>query len=169
MPAKKRCQHAGAPCPNAAVRIVGTCSHCSHHFCASVSRLPPLIWIAVADVSLWVNSTDYLSSMHAPSSLSASVRRLRRTGPSSSRRVPSRARWRSYHEAASVAYLSIYQSQSSSLHLISPYAQSYRRHSVPTLDHSASLQPTQRLRHHQPTPRYICLVSIGLPSSGLSC
>jgi hypothetical protein len=31
------------------------------------------------------------------------VRRLRRTGPSSSRRVRSRARWRSYHEAASVA------------------------------------------------------------------
>ena len=107
MPAKKRCQHAGAPCPNAAVRIVGTCSHCSHHFCASVSRLPPLMWIAVANIPLWVNSTDYLSSMHAPSSPSASVRRLRRTGPSSSRRVPSRARWRSCHEAASVAYQSI--------------------------------------------------------------
>lgn len=107
MPAKKRCQHAGAPCPNAAIRIVGTCSHCSHHFCASVSLQPLLIWIALAYIYLWVNSTDYLSSMHAPGSLSASVRRLRRTGPSSSPRVPSRARWRSYHEAASVAYQSI--------------------------------------------------------------
>ena len=107
MPAKKRCQHTEAPCPNAAIRIVGTCSHCSHHFCASVSLQLLLIWIAVAYVSLWVNSTDYLSNMHAPNSLSASVRRLRRTGPNSSRRVPSRARWRSYHEAASVAYQSI--------------------------------------------------------------
>lgn len=52
MPARKRCQHAGAPCPNAAVRIVGTCSRCSHHFCASVSRPPPLYWIAVADLGL---------------------------------------------------------------------------------------------------------------------
>ena len=31
------------------------------------------------------------------------MRRLRRTGPSSSHHAPSRARWRSYHEATSVA------------------------------------------------------------------
>jgi len=48
------------------------------------------------------------------------VRRLRRTGPSSSRRVPSRARWRSSHEAARINLsISIWQSISSPSHTTS--------------------------------------------------
>ncbi|KZV88317.1 hypothetical protein EXIGLDRAFT_619577 [Exidia glandulosa HHB12029] len=38
MPAKRRCQFQGAePCNHAALRIVGTCSHCQSHFCGDVS------------------------------------------------------------------------------------------------------------------------------------
>lgn len=54
------------------------------------------------------------------------MRRLRRTGPSSSRRVRSRARWRSYPEAASVAYYQPINPQSTTYFT---YPQSYRRHS----------------------------------------
>jgi predicted nucleic acid binding AN1-type Zn finger protein len=40
MPAKKRCQFSATEqCNQAALRIVGTCSHCTQHYCAT-HRLP---------------------------------------------------------------------------------------------------------------------------------
>ncbi|KAH7107529.1 hypothetical protein BKA62DRAFT_825019 [Auriculariales sp. MPI-PUGE-AT-0066] len=47
MPAKRRCQFtASEQCNQAALRIVGTCTHCQQHFCGGVSPLVLVLYCA---------------------------------------------------------------------------------------------------------------------------